>query len=200
MPVNTPWGYSIEEQLPPLISLDQLADATQGRFGPDTIGAKSAVDGVSAAIRAFCGWHVAPAATVTERTSGPGRVIALSSMMVGSVESVAENGVELGEGQYEYDQRGLIRRAGWRCWPDGYGSVVVRYVSGFDLSAVPDVATVAAQVAANALAAPAGVRSEQAGDVSITYNQTGTGISGGIRLLDSDMAMLAPYALDRTWS
>ncbi len=65
---------------------------------------------------------------------------------------------------------------------------------------MPDLAAVVAQIAANALAAPAGVRAEQAGDVSVTYNTTASGVSGGVRLLDSDLAMLAPYAIDGLWS
>ena len=59
----------------------------------------------------------------------------------------------------------------------------------------PGLVTVAAQVASNALAAPAGVQSEQAGNVSISYNQPASGVSGGVRLLDSDLALLRLSAL-----
>ena len=44
------------------------------------------------------------------------------------------------------------------------------------------------------------MRAEQAGDVSVTYNTTASGVSGGVRLLDSDLAMLAPYVIDGAWS
>lgn len=199
MPVLTPWGYDVED-LPPLVTPDQLAQATAGRFGPGTIGVFSTLAGVSAAVRSACGWHVAPSLPCTIVTQGPGRVIALPALMVSSVSSVEELGSELAAGEYEWRRDGVLRRCCWRSWPSSFGSVRVSYEAGFEPDAAADLVTVVAQVAANHLAAPAGVRAEQAGDVSITYNQTGVGTSGGVRLLDSDLAMLAPYILDRPWS
>lgn len=199
--IRTPWGYEVDaDTLPPIIDPETLAEYTQGAFGPSTVGAATVLAAVSAAVRAACGWHVAPVLTCVERTEGPGRVLSLRTLSLVSVESVTENGAELTPGEWEAARAGSLRRACWRSWPDVYGSVAVRYESGFDPAAVPDLAAVVAQIAANALAAPAGVRAEQAGDVSVTYNTTASGVSGGIRLLDSDIAMLAPYALDGTWS
>ena len=121
-------------------------------------------------------------------------------MLVTDVESVRELGQELQPGAYEWSEAGVVRRCQWRAWPPGYGSVEVEYMSGIPSEMAPDLAVIAAQIASNALAAPAGVRQESAGDVSITYNQTGSGVSGGVRLLDGDLAMLAPYMLQRGWS
>ena len=196
--VPTAWGYSVkadEGRIPPLITPQQLHEATGGRFGPGTPGVESVLDGVSSAIRDACGWHIAPALEVQERASGPGRVIALHTLMMRGDPDVTESGVELGPGEFEWDPRGLIRRACFRQWPPVWGSVVIDYVSGLDLSMAPGLASVAAQVASNALAAPAGVQSEQAGDVSISYNQTASGVSGGVRLLDSDLSILRIYTL-----
>lgn len=200
---QTPWGYSAlleNGKMPPVITLEQLHDATGGRFGPDTVGATTVLDGVSAAIRDACGWHVTPELEVEEATQGPGRVIALRTLLAASVESVAEGGRELGEGEYEFSGRGLIRRACFRSWPGAWGSVRVRYVSGIPAAMASSLAMVAAQVAANMLAAPAGVRTEQAGNVTISYNQTASGVSGGVRLLDTDLAMLAPYMIGEVLS
>ena len=153
----TAWGYSIaatdDGSLPPLITPDQLEEATGGRFGADTPGVSTVLAGVSAAIRDACGWHVSPVLDCEERTSGPGRVIALHTLLMGIPASMA-----------------------------------------------PGLVTVAAQVASNALAAPAGVQSEQAGNVSISYNQTASGVSGGVRLLDSDLQMLRVYTLGEVLS
>lgn len=199
----TPWGYSAaleDGKLPPVITLEQLHDATGGRFGPDTVGAATVLDGVSAAIRDACGWHVTPELEVEEVTQGPGRVIALRTLLATSVESVTEGGRELGGGEYELGQRGLLRRACFRAWPGAWGSVRVRYVSGIPAAMASSLAMVAAQVAANMLAAPPGVRTEQAGNVTISYNQTASGVSGGVRLLDTDLAMLAPYMIGEVLS
>lgn len=195
--IPTPWGYSVDgDSLPPLITPGQLESATGGRFGASAPGVELVLAGVSAAIRNACGWHVSPTLTVVERTQGPGRVIALRTLLVSDVETVMENGSELPGGCCEWTDTGLIRRCQFRQWPGGFGSVSVRYSSGIPIECAPDLVAVAAQVASNALAAPAGVRSEQAGDVSVTYNQTGAGVSGGVRLLDSDLAMLKPYMIE----
>lgn len=199
----TAWGYSVATDggaLPPLITPDQLEEATGGRFGADTPGVSAALAGASAAIRDACGWHVSPVLDCEERACGPGRVIALHTLMMGGDPEVEELGQALGPGQFEWDPRGLIRRACWREWPRAWGSVVVRYRSGIPPEMAPALAAVAAQVASNALAAPAGVRSEQAGGVSISYNQTASGVSGGVRLLDSDIAMLRVYMLGEVLS
>lgn len=199
--VMTPWGYDVEaDEVPPIISPGELSALTGGRFGADTVGVTSVLAAVSAAVRNACGWHVAPPLVVAEATQGPGRVLALRTLLLRAVASVTECGSELGDGQFEASRSGVLRRLCWREWPSGFGSVVVRYRSGFSLDMAPDLAAVAAQMASNALAAPAGVRAEQAGDVSVTYNTTASGVSGGVRLLDSDLAMLAPYVLDGSWS
>lgn len=196
--VMTPWGYSIatdDGKLPPLITPKQLEDATGGRFGASTKGVDSVLSGVSAAIRDACGWHVSPVLECSERTQGPGIAIALHTLAMPSVVSITESGEKLDDDDFEFIERGMIRRAGCRQWPCEWGSVVVRYMSGIDPNMAPALVAIAAQVASNCLAAPAGVSSEQAGSVSISYNQTASGVSGGVRLLDSDLAMLAPYAI-----
>ena len=133
-----------------------------------TPGVGQVLDSVSAAIRDACGWHVSPPLPVVERTQGPGRMLALRSLMVTGVESVAECGAELAEGQYEWRMDGALRRACWRSWPDAYRSVEVRYTSGIPSEMAPALAAVASQLASNALAAPAGVRSDVGPETSVT--------------------------------
>ena len=79
-------------------------------------------------------------------------------------------------------------------FPDEWRSVVCVYTAGFDAGSIGQVV---AQIASNALAAAPGVANERAGNVSITYNQTGSGITGGVSLLPRDYAILAPYRLVR---
>lgn len=200
----TPWGYEVgvDEggEIPPIIDAERLAALTQGRFGPETEGVDSVLAGVSAAIRAACGWHVAPSLPCRASLDGGDRFIALPALVVTGVGSVSELGAELGPGAYEWAANGSLRRCQWKRWAPGYRSVSVVYEAGIPSAAAADLGVVAAQVASNSLSAPAGVRQESAGDVSITYNQTGSGVSGGVRLLDSDLAMLARYRLERTWS
>lgn len=201
--VPTPWGYSIELDggaMPPIMTPAQLGELTGGRFDAFTEGAEAALEAVSAAVRDACGWHVSPVLTCVERTQGPGRVIALRTLALHKVLSVEECGQVLAEGDCEWNGRGLLRRACWKQWPRRWGSVSVRYESGIPAEMAPALRAVVAQVAANCLAAPAGVSSEQAGSVAISYNQTASGVSGGVRLLDSDLAMLRLYMIGEVLS
>ena len=54
------------------------------------------------------------------------------------------------------------------------------------------------QLVENALVATPGLREEHAGNVGATYNQTESGVSGGVRLLPSDRAALALYRITDT--
>lgn len=201
--IKTAFGYEVVVDgatLPPLLSASDLSDLTSGRFGASTAGVDSVLQGVSSAIRSICGWHVAPLLNVIETTEGPERVITLKSLNVDSINHVYELDEELTQGQYEWRQDGLLKRCQWKSWPSSWQSVVVDYMSGLPDDAAYALKVVAAQVASNALAAPAGVSSEQAGDVSIKYNATESGVSGGVRLLPSDIALLEPYCLPGKWS
>lgn len=185
---RTPWGYYIEGELPSLMTAEDFQTITGGVMSSSTEKIQATLDAVSAVIRAYCRWHVAPVLECTWQGDADGRLIQLPAMNATSVHSVQVGGKPAG---HTWRQSGLIRLDtpviddwGQRCQ--------VEYSAGIDGE---QLAAVVSQLAVNALVAPAGVMREQAGDVSITYNQTAVGISGGIRLLASDKALLDPYRL-----
>lgn len=195
----TPWGYDVESGstgLDPLITPDDFASLTSGAFSASDLRVDATLRSVSGAIRSYCCWHVSPAlqCRCSPVTDG-GRILTLPALRVDSVTSVTENGTVLVDGQYEARSDGLLRRAQFRSWPSDWGSVQVEYVAGLDPAMVPELAQTVAQITASCLSAPAGVRDEQAGQVRMTYNQTAPGVSGGVTLLDRDLAMLHPYRL-----
>ena len=59
----TPWGYEVDE-LPDLITVSDFNAATNNRYAGDA-RIEPAIASASAAIRAWCGWHVAPVQDVT---------------------------------------------------------------------------------------------------------------------------------------
>ncbi len=190
----TPWGYRVDTgALPPLIGAYDFDLTTGGAF--DVERAERAIGMVSAAVRSYCGWHVAPALKCSAVTCGPGKVICLPTLALRSVESVTELGRDLEEGEYEWHPSGMLRRACFKQWPSQWQSVKVQFTSGLDLEAVDDLSQVVGQIVANCIAASPGVQREQAGDVSVTYNATGYGISGGVSLTERDRMMLEPYRL-----
>lgn len=195
----TPWGYAVDApadgsfECP--ITAQEFQAMTGGRFA-DEDQASSALAAAFSAIRDACGWHVCPQVPCEEYAQGPARALRLKTLLAQGVE-VRECGRDLEEGEFEYSFRGIVRRACFRAWPAGLDSVRLRYISGFEPETCSGFVACAVQVASNMLAAPAGVQSESAGNVSISYNQTASGVSGGIRLLESDIAMLRPYMLER---
>lgn len=190
---NTPWGYSVGT-LPPLLTVAQFR-ALCPDFSATDAQIQATLEAASAAIRDYCGWHVSPSLECSYVGNGDGRLLMLPAMGVSSVDSLTVSGYVVPTNAYEWTGAGMVRlRSGM--FPKEWRSVECEYTAGFDSAAVVQVAV---QVASNALAAAPGVSSERAGNVSITYNQTGSGITGGVSLLSRDMESLAPYRLSRAW-
>ena len=181
------WGYDLADgtALPSIITPAQSALLTQGRMSSTTEQVQAMLDAVSAAVRGYARWHVAPALPCVWVGDAPDGICHVPAMGVSSVTSVTVDGRALGPGEYEWSRSGLVRL---RSRAPRWGGVEVEFTAGFE--DVDDLGGVVAQIAANALAASPGVREEHAGQVGITYNQTANGVSGGVRLLDSDRMLL----------
>ena len=83
---------------------------------------------VTAWVRRFCGWHIAPSVTETITVNGSGtRIIALPTMHLTDVASVTEHGRPV---PVEWTEVGLIRHPGR--WSDSWRSVEVEFTHGFD--------------------------------------------------------------------
>ena len=181
------WGYDLADgtALPSIITPAQFALLTQGRMSSTTEQVQAMLDAVSAAVRGYARGHVAPALPCVWVGDAPDGICHIPAMGVSSVTSVTVDGRALGPGEYEWSRSGLVRL---RSRAPRWGGVEFECTAGFE--DVDDLRGVVAQIAANALAASPGVREEHAGQVGITYNQTANGVSGGVRLLDSDRMLL----------
>lgn len=187
--MQTPWDYTVEE-LPPILSVADFKSLYPTMSSTDD-EIESVLCATSQAIRDYCGWHVSPELECTFTGDGEGSILVLPAMGVTEVESLTINGVDT---PCEFRSSGLVRINGR--FPDAWRSVECTYTAGFPADSL---AQVVGQIAANALVAAPGVANERAGNVSITYNMTGNGITGGVSLLPRDYALLAPYKLARAW-
>lgn len=187
--MQTAWGYEVDA-LDPIIDVSTFDYFCPG-LSSDESQKEAVLEAVSAAIRDWCGWHVSPNLECSYVGEGEGRLLVLPGMGVTSVESLIVDGATVTD--YEWTAAGMVRLKGC-IFPDIWRSVECVYNAGFDAGAIGQVV---AQIASNALVAAPGVANERAGNVSITYNQTGAGITGGVSLLPRDYAILAPYKLAR---
>lgn len=186
----TPWGYEVDGTLPPLVSADDFAAATGGRWDDDP-RAEGAVLAASAAIRAVCGWHVAPSmpCRYAADTDG-GRLIMLPATMVSDVTSLAIVGTSTTD--YQWSRNGTVI-SGQRLPADALQGAVVEYVAGVDADADGLLAALAIGMANRALALSPGVTQETAGSVSVSIAPSAA--TGGVvpYVNDAERGSLAPY-------
>lgn len=195
--VVTPWSYSVEcdgDALPPIVSVEGFRLLAPGLSSTDS-QVEMALDAVSAAVRDWCGWHVAPVLDCEWVGDGDGSIAYLPSMGVRSVSALAADGSPYDVSSYEWRESGLVRLK-HGAFPLGWRSVACSYRAGMES---PALGQIVAQIASNALCAAPGVAEEHAGSVGVTYNRTGDGITGGVSLLSRDKEALAPYRLARAW-
>lgn len=197
--IVTPYGYDIllpddETSLPALVAPAEIAAASGGRISATDPRLDALCQTVSAAIRDYCRWHVAPNLSCSCVTEVGTRVISLPAKIVTSLDSISVAGEDIDVDDVEWRRSGQIRLGRCPRHRGRWGAYEVTYHAGVDASVTP-ISQVAIQIALNNLVATPGVRSESVGQVSLSYNLLSDGVSGGVQLLDRDKHMLAPYKL-----
>lgn len=171
--------------LPAIATAEAVEQWTQGDIAVDDPRLELLMRGASDAVRRHAGWHIAPVVrdtlTVTDHYGGGRLDVLVPSGRVRSVSAVRVDGRPVAD--FAWDSAGAI----WAgCLSTGPHRIEVDLEHGYHLSEVPDLASVVVQVAALAVSSPKGATVERAGQVSITWAQTGVGVSGGLALLDRD--------------
>lgn len=195
--ITTHYGYDIVlpdgvTAVPNLVTPNDIALASNGRISPTDSRLTGVCSAVSAAIRDYCRWHVAPSLSCVCQTEVLTRIITLPAKLVTSIDEVDVEGETLDPALYEWKRAGLIRLKKWPHHRGRWGAYTISYDAGLDASASP-LAQVATQVALNNLVAAPGVRNESVGQVSLSYSQPTEGVSGGVQLLDRDKDLLRSY-------
>lgn len=147
-----------------------------------------------AAVRSYCGWHIAPARAgdvVTVNGSGA-RVLALPTMRLAGVSAVLEDGTAVPLEDVQWSPAGYLWRAS--PWTTSLRGVSATIDHGYDEPPV-EVQAVVMSVAARAVVSPDGVVRSQVGEVSVTFSQAAFNVAGGVALLDHERAVLDRYRL-----
>lgn len=188
----TPWGYEVDE-LPDLITVSDFNAATNDRYAGDA-RIEPAIASASAAIRAYCGWHVAPVLDCSITLDGEAGDIWLPTNALASVTSAKVGGEDVTV--TGSNRRGRVRLEHKAC---GLGNVAIDYVAGYDVAACPDLMGVVVQrVMASVAMTTYGVSQETAGGVSISYSGSALSDLGSAFLPDSVKAALSTYRLVRS--
>lgn len=187
--MRTPWGYDIAS-LDPLISVSEFNTMTGSKYaGDDRV--EPALKAASQAIRNYCGWHICPSLECTANPVGGAKVARLQATYVSGITSVKEYNVELDGGQYEWRKDGLIRRTCFKRWPSEWNALEVKYTAGYSIAEVPDIAEAVRSIAEGVLAVSAGISSESADGVSVSYSQSASSIAAALTI--SQKAALEIY-------
>ena len=205
MSLMTTWGYSLidADALPGLITLAELDDFTASKYSSDD-RVEPNIKAAESAIRNYCGWHIYPSLACELNTtlfdksiivSDRILMIQLPATYVSSIESIQIGGVEYDE-TYVLMPNGILRVYGlpWSrmtLWTP----VVIRYTAGLPEGAAEGLKELVTHRVTHALESSAGVQSETAGGVSITYNASWINGSRATALADDNKEVLSPYRL-----
>ena len=205
MSVMTTWGYTLTDAdvVPGMLLLTEFNDFTANKYLSDS-RAEPDILAAESAIRNYCGWHVYPSekcelnttffdkcVSVTDRVI----MIQLPATFVSSIQSIKIDGVEYDE-SYVLMPNGILRVYGlaWshmRMWTP----IVVQYTAGLPEEAADGLKELITHRVTHALESSAGVQSETAGGVSVTYNAAWINGSRATALADDNKEVLSPYRL-----
>lgn len=138
------------------------------------------VDGASAAIRGYCGWHVWPSLTETLVLDGPGApVVVVPTLHLTAVTAMAETPRGTGQSpvtvdvdELEWSRSGWVRRSSG-CWTARARGISITVTHGHDGPPPADVAQVCLALAKRAQGNPGGLRRMQVGQRAEDYAGSG---------------------------
>lgn len=189
----TPWGYEVDGDLPPLLTVEAFDDMTGGKWSGDG-RIELAIASASAAIRDWCGWHVAGTMTCRATVDGDGK----GSIWLPTTCLVAVTSIEYAATQpsgFQWSRIGQVLPS--EPAPVGLGSATVTYRAGF-ATAPDNVAAIVAGLVVRGVALSYGVTQETAGGVSVSYAQGAAYAASSAALTDADRQSLTPYRVVRS--
>ncbi len=200
--MQTIWGYTITdaESLADMLTVDEFNNITANKYAGDA-RIEPNIHAACAAIRNYCGWHVYPvqACSMTERIlAGNGRIkrsgadilIQLPATFVSTPVTFTIDGVPFDD--YDLAPNGILRLfdVGWMTRRT---QITVSYTAGLSAGMMDSIKELIAHRVTHALASSAGVQSESAGGVSVTYSANWINSARSTALPDDNKEVLAPY-------
>lgn len=174
---------------------DSLPDLVAPERYPSLMGgrqiAPAILSAASAAVRRFCGWHIAPVVTDALVLDGPGgSSLLLPTLELVELVSVAVNGAQLDAAALEWSADGIVRGN----WPARFRSVAVTMRHGWEATPA-DLEAIVCMVAGRHALTPTGAIREQAGSNSVAPTLVAPNAAGGVVLMQHEQDALAGYQL-----
>jgi len=199
----TAWGYSIADAtaLADLLTIQDFNTITANKYTGDS-RIEPNIKAASQAVRNYCGWHIYPSSTCKLSTSfydkritrnGNMILIQLPATFVTSVTAVRIGGVACNN--FVIETNGILRIFGISEYFEPYTTLEVEYTAGLSDALVANLQELVAHRVTHALASSAGIQSETAGGVSITYSAVWTNTARSTALPSDNKEVLAPYRL-----
>ena len=193
--ILAPWGHDYEmdvQTVPDLLTVAEFNQITGNRYSDRDVSDQIAA--AQSAIRDYCGWHVATSVkcVYTDDALPKKRIIQLPAYYVTAIESVKVDGNPV---SYRFHPNGLVR-LGIPLRYDEWNAVEVKYTAGY-ATTPPVIKDIIAHRVEHAFAVPAGVQSETAGGVSISYAASWTSNNRATNLPADNLARLDAYKVRR---
>lgn len=149
------------------------------------------IDRAVGRMRDYCRWHVFPAQEATATLDGNGaESLLLPSLHVVDVLSVTVAGRLLTSDQFEWSNKGYLRRTRRQSFPDSLRAVQVRFSHGYDIDDIDGVRDVLLSMVERVVTLPHFIKSSSAGEASVTY-----GVDAALRPTFGDKEVLDEYRI-----
>ena len=195
----TNWGYTVDE-LGEMLTESEFNEMTAGRYNDDQ-HITPLLNAAEAAVRNYCGWHVAPSANCVLEArahdlrmiySGCDTVIQLPARFVTAVSAVTVGGTAVTD--FSFEASGLLRL--YDTMVSSRKTIIrVEYTAGLPDELAGAVKELIGHRVTHGLAQSYGVQSEAAGGVSITYSANWINSARATALPDDNREVLTPYRL-----
>lgn len=198
--IQTPWGYDINaESMPDILTVEQFNAITANKYAGDQ-RVQNTLAATSAAIRNYCGWHLAgnvecevtyPFYDLHITRGKHGMSILLPSRFVTEIVSITIDDQDVTSSFYVLRRRGQVDLLHCPCY---FKKITITFMSG--LADDGGLKALVANRVSNALSGPVGVSSESAGGVSISYSSSYVAGSSSTALLTADKEFLNAYKIE----
>jgi hypothetical protein len=204
--IQTSWGYTLldAESMPDILTQEEFNSMTANKYALDS-RVQSAIKSVTAAVRNYCGWHIAGSQRcelvlnaqdlqLTRKYSDI--LIQLPFKYISDVEKVIfnatkENDEWVGD-EYEYSVAYNGRLTVYDANIDSRKSTIV-VIATVGLSFTDDIKSIICNKVAHVLSGTYGVQSETAGGLSISYSSSFVNGAKASALMTDDKELLNAY-------